>query len=331
MHASFYNNSCNNREFLLSKNLFSVNNISKGALPIVLFIQLLIISPQLFAQNTDTTKTSSVVADGAKPILISKQFKFTEGPAKDRKGNIFFTDQPNNKIWKYSTDGKLSLFLDNAGRSNGLYFDKKGNLVAAADEKNQLWSITPKGKIKVLIEKVNGKLLNGPNDLWIHPGGGIYFTDPYYQRSYFTRTQQEMDGQKVYYLAKRSKEPIEVAAQFVQPNGIVGTADGSHLFVADIGDKKTYKYRIAKDGTLEERTLFVNQGSDGMTIDNKGNIYLTGKGVMVFDSTGKQIEHIPISEGWTANVTFGGRNNDQLFITASEAVYKLDMKVKGVE
>src|SRR5215210_2853135 len=71
------------------------------------------------------TADTGIIADGATPQLISKQFSFTEGPAVDKKGNVFFTDQPNNKIWKYDTDGKLSVFLDNAGRSNGMYFDKK--------------------------------------------------------------------------------------------------------------------------------------------------------------------------------------------------------------
>src|SRR5260221_5371653 len=115
----------------------------------------------------------------SKPQLISKQFSFTEGASVDKKGNVFFTDQNNNKIWKYSTDGKLSVFLDSAGRSNGMYFDRKGNLVTCADEHNQLWSIKPGGKVTVLLKDFNGLHFNGPNDLWINRNGGIYFTDPY--------------------------------------------------------------------------------------------------------------------------------------------------------
>src|SRR6202012_6305508 len=98
-----------------------------------------------------------------KAQLISKQFLFTEGASTDRYGNVFFTDQPNNKIWEYDVDGKLSLFMDNAGRSNGMYFDHKGNLVTCADEHDQLWSISPKKKIKVLLTGVNSHLMNGPN------------------------------------------------------------------------------------------------------------------------------------------------------------------------
>src|SRR3978361_1109580 len=83
-----------------------------------------------------------------KPQLISKQFSFTEGPSVDKKGNVFFTDQPNNKIWEYSADGKLSVFMENTGRSNGTYFDAKGNLISCADEHDELISISPKKKIK---------------------------------------------------------------------------------------------------------------------------------------------------------------------------------------
>jgi gluconolactonase len=266
-----------------------------------------------------------------KPQLISKQFSFTEGASVDKKANVFFTDQPNNKIWEYSTDGKLSVFLDNAGRSNGMYFDAKGNLVTCADEHDQLWSISPDKKVKVLLKDYQGHLMNGPNDIWIDDKGGIYLTDPYYQRPYWTRTKPDLDGQKVYYLPKGKQQPFVVDADLKQPNGIVGTPDFKYLYVADIGDNKTYKYTINKGGTLSDRKLFVEQGSDGMTLDEKGNVYLCGKGVTIYSPEGKKIGHIAINEPWTANLCFGGVNKDVLFITASTAIYTVKMNVKGVE
>lgn len=290
------------------------------------------IKPSNASQATDTTilrtHISPVIADGASAKLISKQFSFTEGPANDKEGNIYFTDQPNNNIWKYSTDGKLSVFLDSAGRSNGLYFDKKGNLVSCADEHNQLWSIDKRGKVTVLLKDFKGLHFNGPNDLWIHPGGTIYFTDPYYQRDYWTRKSPELQHQNVYYM-QQSKQPVIADSTLVQPNGIIGTPDGKYLYVADIAGRKTYKYSIAADGSLINRQLFTEHGSDGMTIDNKGDVYLTGNGVTVYNSKGEEIEHISIPAKWTANVTFGGKRNDQLFITATEGVYIVNMKVKG--
>ena len=280
------------------------------------------------AQNFDS---AGIIAAGAQPVLISDQFTFTEGPAVDKKGNIFFTDQPNDKIWKYGTDGMLSVFLDKTGRSNGLYFDKKGNLLACADENSELWSITPKKKITVIAKGYKGQRLNGPNDLWIAPNGGIYLTDPYYQRPYWTRKTPEITGNKLYYLPKGKRELQIADESFNTPNGIVGTPDGKYLYVADLGAVKTYRFTIQPDGSLNEKKLIAEQGSDGMTIDNKGNIYLTGNGVTVYDPAGKKIAYIPVPARWTGNVCFGGKERNKLLITASKSVFVLDMKVKGVE
>jgi gluconolactonase len=279
----------------------------------------------------DTAQTGGLFNANEKPRLISKQFSFTEGPSVDKKGNIFFTDQPNNKIWKYDTDGKLSMFLDNAGRANGTYFDNKGNLITCADEHDQLWSISPQKKITVLVGDLQGKLLNGPNDVWVAPNGGIYITDPYYQRDYWKRQKPDLDGQKVYYLPKGSHRLITVVSDMKTPNGIVGPTDGKYLYVSDLGSNKTFKYTIAANGTLVNKQLFVELGSDGMTMDSKGNVYLTGNGVTIFSPEGAKIAHIDIDEPWTGNLCFGGKNKDQLFITASKAIYILHMKVRGVE
>jgi gluconolactonase len=299
-------------------------NIGKSLLIAVCLIIGLSAS-NLFAQNVPLYDTT------AKPQLISKQFAFTEGPAVDKQGNIFFTDQPNNKIWKYDIDGKLSIFMENAGRANGTYFDRKGNLIVCADEHNQLWKVSADGKVKVLLKTLNGKLLNGPNDLWIDKKGGIYFTDPYYQRDYWTRTKSELEGQKVYYLSNSSLQPEIADESLKKPNGIVGTPDGNYLYVADIGDNKIYKFNIDTDGTLDDRQVFAQQGADGITLDERGNLYLAGKGITIYNPKGQQIGHIDIPEPWSANVCFGGKNRDVLFITASKAIYILKMNVRGVE
>jgi len=275
-------------------------------------------------------QTDSVVAPGAQLQLVSAQFKFTEGPTVDKKGNIFFTDQPNDRIWEYDVDGKLSLFMEKTGRSNGMYFDRKGNLLSCADEKDELWSIDMKKNVTVLLKDFNGHRFNGPNDLWVDLKGGVYLTDPYYQRSYWDRKAPDMDGQKVYYWLP-GKAPIMVAGDLQQPNGIVGTPDGKYLYVADIKDKKTYKYVINKDGTLSDKQLFVDVGSDGLTLDNRGNVYFTGNGVTVYSPSGKLLTHIDVPSRWTANVCFGGKKKDVLLITASESVYVLKMQVRGVE
>lgn len=280
--------------------------------------------------NTLTMAQSDIIADGATLQQVADGHEFTEGPAVDSAGNVFFTDQPNNRIMKWSTDGTLTVYMEQAGRANGLYFDPQGNLVACADRHNQLWQISPDKKIMVLVNDFEGKRLNGPNDLWIDAQGGIYFTDPFYQRDYWEHTEPEQEGEWVYYLAPDKETVIPIITDLVKPNGIVGTPDGKQLYVADIGDKKTYVYTIQQDGSLSDKTLFVKMGSDGMTLDDQGNVYLTGEGVTVFNKKGKKIEHIGVDEDWTANVCFGGKGQNKLFITAMKSLYTLDTKVKGV-
>ena len=130
---------------------------------------------------------------------------------------------------------------------------------------------------------------------------------------------------------KGKHEAILVDGDLQQPNGIVGTPDGKHLYVSDIRASKTYVYDIAADGTLTNRQLFVAQGSDGMTLDNQGNLYLSGRGVTVYSPAGVKLGNIPVPSRWTGNVCFGGKDRNILFITASESIYTLPMRVKGVE
>ncbi|MCX2476741.1 SMP-30/gluconolactonase/LRE family protein [Pedobacter sp. MC2016-05] len=282
--------------------------------------------------------TSFSYAQSPKPIfvqdslkLISSQFKFTEGASVDKQGNVFFTDQPNDKIWKYDTNGKLSLFMDKSGRANGTYFDKKGNLIVCADENNEIWSIDKNKKITVLFSDFEGKKVNGPNDIWLDNKGGIYFTDPYYQRNYWKRQKPELEKQRVYYLPKGKKIAIIVADDLQKPNGIVGTPDGKFLYVADMAANKTYRYKINADASLSNREVIINQNSDGMTLDSNGNIFVTGKGVNIYKPTGEQIGHIDIPEEWCGNLCFGGKNKNILFITASKSLYKIETTVKGIE
>ena len=274
---------------------------------------------------------SDIIAPGAELHQVAADYKFTEGPAVDAQGNVFFTDQPNNRIMRWATDGTVSVFMEDAGRANGLFFDRQGNLIACADAQNQLWQISPDKQVTVLVNDFKGKRLNGPNDLWIDPRGGIYFTDPYYQRDYWKHTEKEIENERVYYLAPDKKALTPVATDLVKPNGIIGTADGKQLYVADIGDKKTYVYQVNDDGSLTNRQLFTDMGSDGLTLDSRDNVYLTGQGVTVFNQQGEKIEHIEVDEGWTANVCFGGKDQKTLFITAMKSLYTLEMRVKGVQ
>jgi len=279
------------------------------------------------------TGMASVIAPGATLEKLAGDFKFTEGPTCDARGNLFFTDQPNDRILEWGADGKLSTFLQPAGRANGMMFDARGNLIACAEAKNELWSIAPDKTVTVLVPNFSGKLLNGPNDVWIAPGGALYFTDPFYKRSWGDTNAVRVAGENVYFLSADRKTLRAVITDFKKPNGITGTPDGKNLFATDIRANLTWRYDILPDGALTNKTLFCPKGSDGMTIDADGNLYLcaTGRtnGVSVFDPAGKLIDHIDVPEPWSANVSFGGQDHQTLFITASESLYSIRLNVKG--
>lgn len=274
--------------------------------------------------------SNDLVQENAEIELISSQFSFTEGPASDAFGNVYFTDQPNDKIyvWNWKTN-HIEEFLDKTGRANGTFFDQKGNLLTCSDENGEIWKINEDGVAEVLTTSFEGKRLNGPNDLWVDENNGIYFTDPLYVRDYWKNFKQEIPEKNLYY--RNSDGKITKLDTFTQPNGIVGSQKLKKLYVSDIDANKTYVYDIQGDGKLTNKKLFCNLGSDGMTLDNLGNLYLTGKGVTVFNKNGEQIHHISVPENWTANVTFGGENFSTLFITASKSVYTLKMNVSGIK
>ncbi len=285
----------------------------------------------IVACKAQKKEVSPIIANGEKLTLVSDEYEFTEGPTADKNGNVYFTDQPNDRILKWSAStNTVSEYMSPSGRSNGLYIDRNGNLLAAADEKNELWRIDASKNVTVLVKNFEGKKLNGPNDLWEDPKGGVYFTDPFYKRPWWNHDEPEQTAKRVYYLAPNADSPrIVIDENYDQPNGIIGSPDGKKLYVADIGAKKTYVYAIENNGALSKKKLFADMGSDGMTIDRLGNVYLTGDGVTVFNAQGQQIEHIDVPENWTANVTFGGSDRRTLFITAMDSVYTLKMNVQG--
>lgn len=280
-------------------------------------------------QSCQSINYTKMFYENTEPKLISDKFSFTEGPAADKSGNVYFTDQPNDKIyfWDWKTD-KISEFSDKTGRANGTYFDKNDHLITCSDNEGEIWKISKDKSVEVLAKGYQGKRLNGPNDLWLDDKGGIYFTDPLYKRDYWENFKVEIPEKNLYYRHKNGE--ISKLETFVQPNGIIGSSKLKKLFVSDIDAGKTYVYDILGEGKLSEKRLFCEMGSDGMTLDKEENLYLTGDGVTVFNKKGEKIHHIKIPEDWTGNVTFGGENNDILFITASKSVYTLPTKTTGI-
>jgi gluconolactonase len=316
----------------------------------------------------DPTHLVSPSAHG-KLDTLATGFKFTEGPAVDRHGNVFFTDQPDDRIYRWdAATGKVSLFLQGTGRANGMAFDKQGNLIACADMYGELWKIRPDGSHEVLVDNYNGHKLNGPNDVWINPvTGGIYITDPMFPRDYWLNTDPRKVNNPgwppvwsdqgagiaghVYYLAPHSKKLVRVTTmagwspEDSWPNGVVGTPDGKKIYINKwAGDNKggTWSFNINRDGTLSNMKKVTDWGGDGMSMDERGNIYISnGEGLMVFDPKGNNILTVPTGGGATNNV-FAGKNNKLLIITGGgltsppwpnnqDRLTALKMNVKGVE
>ena len=315
---------------------------------------------------SDDTKVTTLTEPVQNLQTIQSGFGFTEGPAVDKDGNVFFTDQPNDKILKWNAETNvITTFLTGTGRSNGMAFDKDGNLIACADLNGEVWKIAPDGSHTVLVNNYGGKLLNGPNDVWINPvTGGMYITDPMFPRDYWagtdprkianpnwppTKSEQAATGKggHVYYLAPGSSSLVRVTTQAAWdanswPNGVVGTPDGKTLYVNKwAGDNQggTWKFTINADGTLTDMVKFINMGGDGMSMDANGNIYISnGIGVNVFDKAGVNILVIPtaavgaVGGGGATNNVFAGKDQKTLFITGpSTKVTTLKVNVPGVE
>ena len=272
-------------------------------------------------------RAANLVAPGAKPAKLAGGFKFTEGPAVAANGDVYFTDIPNNRIHKWSVaDKKLSTFAEETNGANGLYFADDGSLYACQGNAKRVVAYTPDGSdTSSLAKRFDGKKFNKPNDLWIDAKGGVYFSDPNYGNK-----ELSQDGLHVYYIQPGGEEVVRVADGFKTPNGLIGTPDGSTLYIADIGGGKIYRYVIQEDGSLKDKKLFCESGSDGMTLDQHGNVYLTSGTVKVFNPKGEQIADLKFPES-PANVVFGGKELKKLYVTARTGFYSLDMEVTGAK
>ena len=277
------------------------------------------------ATNLSYTVYLSVVASGASLTQAVSGLSFTEGPAADSTGNLFFSDIAGNAIYRYSVSNQLSLFRTNSGGANGLAFDAGGNLLVCEGLNGRLTSISPQTNLTVLSATFGGVRYNEPNDLWIDPSGGVYFTDPVY----FTNAVPQ-GGEYVYYLKAGATNATRVATDLVKPNGLVGTADGKTLYIADWGGGVVYRYAVKADGTLSNKTAFASIACDGMTMDAEGNLYLTESDVLVYGTNGVQVEQIVVPRRPT-NLEFGGSDRKTLFITTdSGSLYSLRMRVQGL-
>ncbi|MFC1650157.1 SMP-30/gluconolactonase/LRE family protein [Candidatus Latescibacterota bacterium] len=273
------------------------------------------------------------------PEMIASGFKFTEGPAADRKGNLYFTDSHHGIIYKWKRKTGLDVYHDNHFLTIGLAIDKNGRILVCEDNMilddegkfsmydgpcRRLVAIDENGEKTVLFDSYGGKKLNGLNDIWIAPDGGIYVTDPDWGRE-----GMEQGTSQVLYFAPDGSEVVRVIDDVSITNGVAVSPDGKTLYVIDAKEDDVFAWDIHEDGTVSGKRLFSDVGVDGMTIDEHGNLYVTDTGVTIYSPDGEKLETIEFPERPT-NLCFGGVDGKTLFATTSHSVHAVPMTVRGI-
>jgi gluconolactonase len=288
-------------------------------------------SPESSAQRYIKDGHQTLVEENATVQKLETGFGFLEGPITDRQGNIYFTDIPKNKIHIWTIENELKTFRENSGGANGLAFLNDTTLIVCEGINRQLTEITLNGKVTVLADNFEDKKLNSPNDVWIDPKGGMDFTDP----RYADRETMELEGEYVFYLTPDRQKLMKVVDDLIRPNGLLGSPDGRLLYVADRSGNANFVYTINEEGTLSNKTFFSTEGSDGMTMDTEGNIYVTSPQetpyfhVSIYSPAGHKLEEIKIPEK-PGNLQFGGKDGKTLFIPSRTSLYAIKMRVQGV-
>jgi gluconolactonase len=255
-------------------------------------------------------------------------YAFTEGTAWNAAGGfLLFSDIPNNKIHRLDPPSTVIEFRADSGKSNGLTWAPDGKLVACEHFNRRVSRSNADGSgVVTVVDAYMGKKLNSPNDVIIRSDGVIYFTDPDYGLEGRTK-EQTFNG---VYRVDRAGAIHLVDSAMTQPNGIALSPDQKVLYVGDSAAARTVKWNVEADGTLSGRVQFVGSGSDGIAIDDAGNVYLTSGGqVRVFRPNGQPWGNIPIPRNPT-NAAFGGADRKTLYVSAQSAIYAVRLKVPGL-
>lgn len=285
------------------------------------------------ALAVDPPVPASPVPDGAKVEQVATGFRFTEGPAWNAVGLLFFSDIPNNRIVVYDEEtGRTKDAYTPSNNSNGLIHDQHGRLVRCEHAGRRIARLE-NDKWVTLADNYKGKKLNSPNDLDIDAAGGIYFTDP----RYGNEDNRELDVYGVYYTTgKMNGETTQLITDLKKPNGIALSPDGKTLYVVDNGAATLWVYDVKGPGQLANGRKIADTGKrpeggggDGMCVDDKGLLYVTaGRNVWVFSPGGALVTKIPCPEN-PANCAFGGADKKTLYITARKSLYRIKLNNAG--
>lgn len=278
-----------------------------------------------------------VIRAGTRPQLVKDGFRGLEGPVPTPDGGLYFTALDENRIYKLDRDGKIAVWRENTNRTNGLYLLKDGRLLGAEGNGPRIIAIAPGGTVTALATGYGGKVLRQPNDLIPDRKGGIYFTDPAPRPAPDAAPKEPGN---VHYI-RPGGEVLLIDDQIARPNGITLSLDGKTLYVDDTEGEYVYSFDVQPDGTARNKRPFVKlhdpepgslglrSRADGMALDSNGRLYVaTASGIQVVDPRGNYLGTIRLPS-IARNVAFAGPDRRTLYMTAFEALYRVELLSRG--
>jgi gluconolactonase len=295
--------------------------------------------------KTELEQLHELIDGDAEAEQLGTGFTFTEGPIWNPSGQyLLFSDMPGDARRRWDEQDGVREVAKPSNKGNGMTIDRQGRLIVCEHTTSSVVRMDPDGTgsgREVLATHYKGKELNSPNDVIVHSGGAIYFTDPTYGRMpvFGLEREQDLDFQGVYRLAPEGGEPALLVDDFVQPNGLCFSPDESLLYINDTDRAHIRVFDVATDGTIANGRVFaagIGTGDlaagglvDGMKCDERGNIWVTGpEGVWVFTPAGEHLGVIEIPES-VGNLHWGGPDWSWLFVPASTSLYRVKTKVSG--
>jgi len=287
---------------------------------------------QEFQLQAESPRFWNLVDQDARLGVVAAGFGFTEGPVWDPQGFLYVSDETLNKIFRVYPNGKKEVVIA-LGDPDGNTFDRQHHLIDCASVLRAIIEVTSDGKYKVLADHFDGKRLNSPNDVIVGPDGALYFTDP--TLDLVAGEKPEIPFQGVYRLDAKGNVQL-LTKELTQPNGLAFSPNGKHFYVDDSEKRNIRVYDVGADGTLTNGRMFgVEPGGkddgvpDGIKIDKEGNLFVTGpKGIWVWDAKGNHLGTIVMPEQ-PANLNWGDKDYQTLYITATTSVYRIEMKTQG--
>jgi gluconolactonase len=286
-------------------------------------------------------KLRDLVDEGADVEQVATGFTFTEGPIWMPDGSLHFSDMPADKRRRWHPAEGVEVLRDPSNKCNGMTLDKDGFLIVCEHVTSSVVRERADGAREVLASHWGSKYLNSPNDVIVASDGSILFTDPTYGRmpGFGIERAQELDFQGVYRVPPDRGELQLLLDDFAQPNGLCFSPDESLLYVNDTDRAHIRVFEVGANHALANGRVFaenIGDGDlakgglvDGMKVDERGNVYVTGPdGVWVFSPEGEHLGVIQVPES-VGNINWGGEDWSTLYMPSTTSIYRVSMKVSG--